>query len=259
MVARIPPEIQDQIIDHLHNDRLALTTCALVCQEWRVSSQFHLFRTASVTHPRTLSQFNTFLTAAPLLRGIIRELVLCGSPRGQSTAQMVVAENEVVACVEKLPNLRALTLDALWLAPSYHNPAAPEPMPLHLRSLRAVRVFTSPHTLFDAVASFPGLRSLSIEDIRSTSMMCRRGIVGGVPPPAIESLSLDSTSSAGLLQYLLPGPQQRLSLAKLSVLSIDLEELQPCYELRELMQAVSAHLESLSIAFGKDVIVNEGS
>ncbi|KJA14224.1 hypothetical protein HYPSUDRAFT_208889 [Hypholoma sublateritium FD-334 SS-4] len=38
-----PNEIYDYIIDHLHKNRRALSTCSLVCKDWRTTSRFHLF------------------------------------------------------------------------------------------------------------------------------------------------------------------------------------------------------------------------
>ncbi|TDL19487.1 hypothetical protein BD410DRAFT_792104 [Rickenella mellea] len=39
------PELTDNIIDHLHDNRPALCSCSLVCRSWLPSSRFHLFST----------------------------------------------------------------------------------------------------------------------------------------------------------------------------------------------------------------------
>ncbi|KAJ7214527.1 hypothetical protein GGX14DRAFT_611101, partial [Mycena pura] len=44
---RTPPETNDIIIDHLHDDLSTLRQCSLVCKEWLPSARFHIF---SVVH-----------------------------------------------------------------------------------------------------------------------------------------------------------------------------------------------------------------
>ncbi|KAI0826231.1 hypothetical protein BC629DRAFT_60912 [Irpex lacteus] len=43
-MSMFPTELIDIIVDHLHDDWLALLQCALVCRTWTVSSRYHLFR-----------------------------------------------------------------------------------------------------------------------------------------------------------------------------------------------------------------------
>ncbi|KAJ7255334.1 hypothetical protein C8J57DRAFT_607078 [Mycena rebaudengoi] len=44
---RLPPELHDRIIDHLHRDRRTLSACSLVCKAWQSSSRYHLFQNAA--------------------------------------------------------------------------------------------------------------------------------------------------------------------------------------------------------------------
>src|SRR3984957_10781511 len=46
--ARLPAELADRIIDHLHSDKLALATCSLVCKTWLPASRYHFFQTNSI-------------------------------------------------------------------------------------------------------------------------------------------------------------------------------------------------------------------
>ncbi|KAJ7487354.1 hypothetical protein B0H11DRAFT_1116695 [Mycena galericulata] len=46
--ARVPSELHDYIIDHLHNDRRSLCVCSLVCKAWYGPSVYHLFRNAAI-------------------------------------------------------------------------------------------------------------------------------------------------------------------------------------------------------------------
>ena len=40
----VPPELSDQIIDHLHDDNATLLSTSLVCSTWLRESRYHLFR-----------------------------------------------------------------------------------------------------------------------------------------------------------------------------------------------------------------------
>ena len=44
-VPRMPQEVVDQVIDHLHDDMKALRACSLVCRAWTPASSVHLFTT----------------------------------------------------------------------------------------------------------------------------------------------------------------------------------------------------------------------
>jgi len=45
----IPNEIQDRILDFLHDSKPALRACALVCKTWLPTSRYHLFHVILVT------------------------------------------------------------------------------------------------------------------------------------------------------------------------------------------------------------------
>jgi hypothetical protein len=47
---KVPPEITDIVIDHLHDDKDALLMCSLVCKDWVPASRFHLFSPLVVTY-----------------------------------------------------------------------------------------------------------------------------------------------------------------------------------------------------------------
>lgn len=71
-----PPEIVDQILDHLHADRTALETCALVCKDWLPTSRFHIFRSLRL-HSNNIDAFFA-ITSSPncTLLGHVQHLEL---------------------------------------------------------------------------------------------------------------------------------------------------------------------------------------
>jgi hypothetical protein len=47
----LPPELTDDIINHLRSDREALAMCSLVCKAWLPASRYHLFQVAFFQMP----------------------------------------------------------------------------------------------------------------------------------------------------------------------------------------------------------------
>src|SRR5271170_2648382 len=58
LMPRLPAELTDRVIDHLHSDRLTLARCSLVCKTWLPASRYHLFNTAIRL---TKSNINSFV------------------------------------------------------------------------------------------------------------------------------------------------------------------------------------------------------
>ena len=71
---RLPPELVDAIIDHLHNDKRSLASCSLVCKDWRYSARYHLF--ANLTLKPTKANDPSLLKSAPKVIPFIRHLLL---------------------------------------------------------------------------------------------------------------------------------------------------------------------------------------
>ena len=46
--ARLPAELTDRVIDHLHSDKLALAKCSLVCKDWLPASRYHFFQISDI-------------------------------------------------------------------------------------------------------------------------------------------------------------------------------------------------------------------
>jgi hypothetical protein len=66
---RLPPELIDRIIDHLHDSPADLRTCARVCKAWLESSRLHLFYSISI---HSTGNAQTLLSRCQKLYGVIR-------------------------------------------------------------------------------------------------------------------------------------------------------------------------------------------
>jgi hypothetical protein len=69
---RLPPELHDRIIDHLHRDRRTLSACSLVCKAWQSSSRYHLFQNAATVR---VTRDNIHRFDEPLVTGRITPYV----------------------------------------------------------------------------------------------------------------------------------------------------------------------------------------
>lgn len=58
--AKIPGEIIDFIIDHLHTDQLSLFACSLTCRTWLPSTRYHLFSRV-ILRGRNIASFSELL------------------------------------------------------------------------------------------------------------------------------------------------------------------------------------------------------
>src|ERR1700722_1285238 len=61
--ARLPAELTDRVIDHLHSDKLALAKCSLVCKDWLPASRYHFFQTHIRLTNRNIHSFVELLNS----------------------------------------------------------------------------------------------------------------------------------------------------------------------------------------------------
>lgn len=79
--ARLPPELCDIVIDHLHDDKLSLAACCLVCHSWLRAARYHLFDSIYVHCEKDAEAFNKFLEylrSTPSIRAYIKDVCFDG-------------------------------------------------------------------------------------------------------------------------------------------------------------------------------------
>ncbi|EKM56550.1 uncharacterized protein PHACADRAFT_253742 [Phanerochaete carnosa HHB-10118-sp] len=59
--ARLPPELCDMVIDHLHDDKTSLALCSLVSASWLRSARYHLFDSIYIYCEKEADAFQKFL------------------------------------------------------------------------------------------------------------------------------------------------------------------------------------------------------
>jgi len=114
----LPPELTDNIIDHLHDDTATLHSCALVNSTWLPASRYHIFRRVSIRIIEGTYPYNTSYS------GDARRLY-----------QIVVSSPEIVPYICDLLIYKGYkTVDDQDL-----NRMTPESLPLLLRLLTNLR------------------------------------------------------------------------------------------------------------------------
>lgn len=104
------------VIDHLQNDKAALSSTALVDKSWLIRSRIHLFRAISVAGD--FAAFARFLQEKAHLRKHVRKLVLGGQSSYFGAADPAQLEPAVLAFIlSQLPHLGHLCLQDV----SFHS------------------------------------------------------------------------------------------------------------------------------------------
>ena len=260
----LPPELHDQVIDHLFDDKRALASCSLVCRNWRTSSQYHLFHTIRIRHPVTLESFLELLDGSPHLAPFVRSLSLCSSQCKQDV-HLSVTTTGLATCISKLTNLQSLRLDGVFW--SNTNRVAPY-RASHLRELTMRRLFTTPSVLCDTICAFRSIGTLHIESVFWTfPAETHVSVVEAETDtdadhderlPSLENLVVGPGSTYNMLQCFLPMLQERMDISALTTLSIEFDHFDAWQQLRAFLHGVSTQLKQLSLKFGKYVVMNEG-
>ncbi|KAM5543321.1 hypothetical protein V8D89_003195 [Ganoderma adspersum] len=160
----LPRELEDLVIDHLHDDILALSACAIVCSNWLPRTRQHLFRSITLSCGK-LRCFRNLLDNAPAIGACIRFLAVdCAAPRVVDCLTCIQlgmdSDLEFFDLLRPMENLRRLEAARLKLEPTSL------PMLESLEELRLTRnrffcVHMSLNRFVDWLFELPHLRSLT--------------------------------------------------------------------------------------------------
>ncbi|KAI0758740.1 hypothetical protein C8Q74DRAFT_1209427 [Fomes fomentarius] len=88
MVATLPVEVEERIIDKLHYHVDALQNCALTCRRWRPRTRYHLFAAIRVTTKDELLLLYALLSQSPHLLPLVRSLTIRAELDNPEVAQL---------------------------------------------------------------------------------------------------------------------------------------------------------------------------
>ncbi len=129
---RLPPELTDRVIDHLHDDPTSLAACSLVCSAWLPAARFHHFREVTVVCDNVHAFHELIRHPSSKVGSYVQTLKAeCQSntwnsrrcPDGPCFLQDPWTLSLVLASIHRLPALRELRLRGI---PAY---VIPRPLP----------------------------------------------------------------------------------------------------------------------------------
>lgn len=167
-----PPELFDNIIDHLHDDKQALLQCATVCRGWLNSARYHLFYTMEFAIPDPkprLLDLTDFVKSNTTVAACIR--ILRVQPTFGPASNPL--EMQVLAAVARaLPNLRAINLSQMKLDHTRQNSTneTKEEPQVASRSVQSLSIRTVLQThsmanILEDLCLFPSLKNLELSFI----------------------------------------------------------------------------------------------
>lgn len=187
-MCNIPAEIIDQIIDHLHDDKVTLSRCSLVCREWRSTTSFHLFSTLVLDRDRHADNIKDLRkTLGPILLSFVRELFIIS----WHSLQGIQWLNQALPKLPRFPSLKALKLSCLdWgqltvQAKGFIFGLAPQLTVLHMNPIRIVEL----QQVRNVILAAPLLRHLVFNvDRQSYWNPSETSAVSGYAPPPISTI-----------------------------------------------------------------------
>jgi hypothetical protein len=162
---RLPQELTDKVLDYLHDDKLSLVYCSLVCWEWVPATRFHIFSDITLRRtwkrlmcPQFLSFLDMLATDSCTFTPFVTQLTLedlDGAPRGAFTPAF--------STLARLTSVSSLTFDRcrnLGVQPTL-LPRLPA-----LSELALVRIaFDSVRQVFSMLKMCPLLTSLAVVSV----------------------------------------------------------------------------------------------
>ncbi|OBZ73453.1 hypothetical protein A0H81_06663 [Grifola frondosa] len=159
--SKLPPELTDRVIDHLHDDARSLRACALVCRAWLPRARYHLFHDISLSlshgrHKLRFERFDRLLECYPHLGYFVRKL----SMRGSSSSLPQKSYSRTLA---RMPNVTNI----IWTEAFFHPSAAFDRFKyltgLHLENYG----FPSLNDFASLICSLSHLEELSCTSVRA--------------------------------------------------------------------------------------------
>ncbi|KAJ7607121.1 hypothetical protein DFH06DRAFT_1486606 [Mycena polygramma] len=158
-VADFPLEVEELVIDHLHEEKATLGSCGLVCESWLKSSRYHLFGSVFLLK----SNWRGFLQLinSPLATFIPSIHTLSISGASSDTTPYL---NDIVPQLPDLPGLKSLRLYFLsWPHVRKATLDCLAHLVLNVTELILQRVdFRCPRDLVTVLSSFPRLQKVAV-------------------------------------------------------------------------------------------------
>lgn len=255
MVPRLFPETTDIIIDFLHEDKEALSSCGLTCRAWLASSRYHLFSDVTVYPANGQSFIELLISPLNNISHIVRHLT-CALEQKDAQADVHARgelSTEVLMMIPDITHLaraiKSLTLRHLdW---SQYTPANLRLILSNLKNclealeLTSVTIYGLDEAI-TVISAFPRLKSLSLNRFgwseypfgppTSTATYPRRR------PFVIKFLNLEYPPPVALLDWL-KNPVPKLHAVQLPYVVNGISRTP------ELVRSAGASIQKLEVLF----------
>jgi hypothetical protein len=264
---RVAPELQDRILDNLHDSKKDLSTCSIVCKSWLPTCRFHLFSEV-IYNPEFARFLDSSMHALNSIAPYIKHVIMRGpfSPKDET----YISAHSILR-LERVFKLHIQTFD--WESDEALNSTSfifsiPETIfSHHLTSLNLRFIIFPSFTVLTALLdAFAVLQELSISDV---TWGAHHNLGGNgsnqstvLKQSTLKKLCIESCNNRGLLNWLLygamsgatfpdlnDGDQPRRSFPYLVALTIH-DILPGEWDiLTEFMAALGESLEHLEVGF----------
>lgn len=206
---RVAPELQDRILDSLHDSKKDLSTCSIVCKSWLPTCRFHLFSEV-IYNPEFARFLNSSMHALNSIAPYIKQVFMKG-PFSQED------ETYIVHSILRLQRVFKLHIQAFnWESDEASNSTSfissiPKTIFSHLLTSLTLRliIFPSFTVLTALLDAFVVLQELSFFDVTWGT----HHILGGnasnqstvLKQSTLKKLCIESCNNRRLLNWLLYG------------------------------------------------------
>lgn len=161
----LPAELDDIILDHLHDDRATLAKCSLVRHSWLPTARYHTWRDLRLTcSEKELNELGRVLEASPSVARLVHGVVLAQAKTDACQWYDLNLLHLALSTLSHFPAVSSITLDGLWFGVSQPTRAQPITLP----SIRSLTISSCTFDTFDVhqlCGTFPSLSSLHLDGV----------------------------------------------------------------------------------------------
>ncbi|KAH8084367.1 hypothetical protein BXZ70DRAFT_1012050 [Cristinia sonorae] len=162
MFPQIPPELNDRIIDHLHDDVCSLSACGLTSRAWLPSVRYHRFGSTVVTVPR-LAAFRSLIDNTPEIGTFVQGFTL--GTHFPGFHRVLPADDSLLpAILTALPYVNDIQVVSFTWNTRFQAFSQAYPALQHLTFVNCMFPTELAHGFPLFLATFPFLRSLSLQN-----------------------------------------------------------------------------------------------
>ena len=220
MSSSIPPELIDQIIDHLHNDPKSLSACALTARDWLPSARYHRFRSIRLRSAKKIDSFHQFSKVAPGLLPYYQEAIICDN---SGYVPPSVLEAAVNACLT-LPNLERIKFNNRISASTSRVVTILSPIANKITTLNlSGTLFASSNDFWPLICSLPILDAVQACGVTFGSIDETAFLPANTYEPPITTFRVSTSRQGFVIEQLINPPFPLRFLENFEILCVDLD------------------------------------